>query len=223
MRRYGPCGPIRPGGSTSIRIGSPACRELALGSSAWRQYTDRPQEGDRREKTSLSRRSPVERPDFASSPTISTAEATSSVPPGGSTGPRARSASDSNPCLGTASLAARRAAARRGALGLRRLPAVPLVVFALLDPLERPVSRRGPRSGPGSGLGSSRARARDCRGAVAVGARLRAGALPPRGCPAWAGTLGTSAREVGEHAGALRGDSGTPVVLVGAAHRHIIA
>ena len=61
----------------------------------------------------MSRRSPVAIPDFASSPTISTAEATSSVPPGGWTGPRARSASDSNPCLGTAPLSRAGVAARR--------------------------------------------------------------------------------------------------------------
>ena len=42
-RRYGPCGPIRPSGSMSIRIGSPVCRDLSRGSSAWAAvYRSRP-------------------------------------------------------------------------------------------------------------------------------------------------------------------------------------
>src|SRR5271167_3215084 len=68
----------------------------------------------RREKTSLSRRSPVEGPAFASSPTISAAEATNSAPPGGRTEPLMLSVSDSKPCLGAGSRT-RAAALRRGA------------------------------------------------------------------------------------------------------------
>ncbi len=51
----------------------------------------------------MSSRSPVEKPALASSPKISAAVATSSAPPGGATGPLARSKSDSKPCLGTSS------------------------------------------------------------------------------------------------------------------------
>ena len=91
-------------------------------------------ESGRRETTSLSRRSPVESPAFASSPTISAAVATSSAPPGGCTAPLAVSPSDSKPCRGAASSSGterRPGAARRrlavaaaawlgGALGGRR-------------------------------------------------------------------------------------------------------
>lgn len=74
----------------------------------------------RREKTSLSTRSPLVRPALASSPTISTADATSSAPPGGCTGPLTLSPWHSNPCLGTGSRAARALAGRLDwpALGL---------------------------------------------------------------------------------------------------------
>lgn len=44
-------------------------------------------------------------PVFASSPASSAAEAMSSAPPGGWTGPLALSLSDSKPCLGTVSVA----------------------------------------------------------------------------------------------------------------------
>jgi len=98
------------------------------------------QEGDRREKTSLSRRSPVARPDFASSPTISTADVTSSVPPGGWTGPRARSASLSKPCLGTDARARADPAGRLEALALRRLAGELAAAFGLLGRLRAVVA-----------------------------------------------------------------------------------
>jgi hypothetical protein len=60
------------------------------------------QESGSREKTSLSRRSPVESPAFASSPTISAAAETSSAPPGGATAPSV-SPSHSNPWRGAGS------------------------------------------------------------------------------------------------------------------------
>jgi hypothetical protein len=60
------------------------------------------QESGSREKTSLSRRSPVESPAFASSPTISAAAEISSAPPGGATAPSV-SPSLSNPWRGAGS------------------------------------------------------------------------------------------------------------------------
>lgn len=56
----------------------------------------------------------MDTPAFASSLTISAAVATNSAPPGGCTGPLARSISDSNPCRGTDSSTS--GAARLGAL-----------------------------------------------------------------------------------------------------------
>jgi len=61
------------------------------------------QESGRRDSTSLSRRSPVDRLAFVSSPTISATDATSSAPPGGCTVLLERSLSHSNPCLGAGS------------------------------------------------------------------------------------------------------------------------
>jgi hypothetical protein len=75
------------------------------------------QEPGRRESTSRSRRSPPTTPALASSPRSSAADATSSSPPGGETGPLARSPSHSKPCLGTGSTM-RRAAPGRGTAGL---------------------------------------------------------------------------------------------------------
>jgi hypothetical protein len=85
------------------------------------QYTDLQDSGSR-EKTSLSKRSPVDNPAFASSPTISAAEATSSAAPGGCTGPLAASPSHSKPCLGAASRVEIR---RLGADVFRRADAPP--------------------------------------------------------------------------------------------------
>lgn len=90
------------------------------------------------------RRSPVDTLALASSLTISAAVAISSVPPGGWTGPLARSMSDSNPCRGTESSTGR--GARFGAL-----PAG-LAFFVLVAVFTRgvlPVARcgRGPVGG----------------------------------------------------------------------------
>jgi len=100
MRRYGPCGPIRPCGSDRSALGPPSAASWLLAVRRGRQYTDRC-EADRTSRDG--RREPSGRrqtredvleqplagrePDLASSPTISTADATSSVPPGGWTGP----------------------------------------------------------------------------------------------------------------------------------------
>ena len=127
--------PIRPSGPiNSIRVGSPASADLGQGSSASAQYTRGPPAGGpspqpplrrspwaaqvrgRREKASFNRRSPADNPTFASSPTISAADATSSAPPGGCTEPFMFSLSDSNPCLGAASCRRPEPAGRLGAL-----------------------------------------------------------------------------------------------------------
>ena len=145
------------------------------------------QERGRREKTSLSRRSPVESPTFASSPTISAADATSSAPPGGCTEPLNRLA------LGLEALprrvACRRraewAAARSGALGARRrlrallgrggpprrgrprggLGAAVCGAAAWGSPSLGPPSPRQPLAG--SSAGGVRAGSADCPGALA--------------------------------------------------------
>src|SRR5437879_1095656 len=132
----------------------PRLPELGFGSSAWRQYTDRRQ-GERRERTSLSRRSPVETPDLANSPTISRAEVMSSVAPGGWTLSRVPSPSDSNPCRGTGP-------PRRARLALaaaRGLAAELRTVFRLPWPAPRGAAfavERAPRAagGPGSAAGA---------------------------------------------------------------------
>src|SRR5580692_9515390 len=67
----------------SIRIGSPVCLDLSLGSSALRGSIQSAQDRGRRASTSLNRRSPVENPALASSPISSAAPATNSVAPGG--------------------------------------------------------------------------------------------------------------------------------------------
>jgi hypothetical protein len=81
----------------------PRLPDLGRGSSALRGSIQRAQASGRRDSTSLSSRSPVDRPALASSLMISAALATSSVLPGGATGPLARSLSHSNPCRGTRS------------------------------------------------------------------------------------------------------------------------
>ena len=71
----------------------------------------RAQDSGRRERTSLNRRSPVDSPALASSPTISAAVATSSAPPGGGTEPAGAFA------------VALKALPRRGFVECRRAPA----------------------------------------------------------------------------------------------------
>jgi hypothetical protein len=93
---------------------------------AGRKHGDRDQGSGRRDKTSLSTRSPLDSPALASSPTISTADATSSGPPGGCTGPLTLSLAHSKPCVGTRSRSLCDWAWRLGvrALGLPALGAV---------------------------------------------------------------------------------------------------
>jgi hypothetical protein len=114
MRRYGPGGPIRPRGPFyAVRIGSPASRDRVAEARHGREYTHgsrrggrgavgpflRAQVSGRREKTSLSSRSPLETLALVSSLTISAAELSSSIAPGGATLPLA-SLSHSKPCTG---------------------------------------------------------------------------------------------------------------------------
>ncbi len=144
------------------------------------------QERGRREKASLNRRSPVESPTFASSPTSSTADATSSAPPGGWTEPVAVSLLDSNPCLGAAS----------------RLGAEPLELFAALlvrfgEATLAVVGLRGPTAGfaPGDPTALALTTA-VCDGALgsapARAALLRAAAR--RGLECWGRVLGRLTR-----------------------------
>ncbi len=116
-----PCRADSPQRIQRIRIGSPARPDLSRGGSALRgSIQSAParlrvgaQDSGRRASTSLNRRSPVESPALASSPTISAADASSSAPPGGCTAPLVRSApSHSKPCRGTALLDAAAAAPR---------------------------------------------------------------------------------------------------------------
>ena len=93
-----PCWADSPRRISLIRIGSPACVDRGQAVRRGRKYTGGAQERGSSERSS---RSPVEKPAFVSSPTISAAEVSSSVPPGGRTGPRARSLSLSKPCRGT--------------------------------------------------------------------------------------------------------------------------
>jgi len=106
-----------------------------------------PQPG-RRERKSLTRRAPVVTPDLASSPASSAADAMSSVPPGGWTGPRNESGSASNPCLGTGSSAA----GRRMDAGLRRLFAGRAAVSAAAS--RRPFARAA-LTGPAASAASA--------------------------------------------------------------------
>jgi hypothetical protein len=92
----------------------------------------RDQDSGRREKTSLTSRSPVEMPALAISLTISAAVASISAPPGGCTGPLMRSPSLSNPCRGTASctVAERRAEWRVAAPAVAAVFALPADALA---------------------------------------------------------------------------------------------
>src|ERR1700759_155161 len=89
----------------------------------------------RREKTSLKRRSPADNPAFASSPTISAAEATSSAPPGGWTGPSVRSLSHSKPCRGAGSSETNGRGGGVGRFAARARPARTVLDGRRLDPL----------------------------------------------------------------------------------------
>lgn len=123
----------------------------------------------RRESRSLTNRAPVLTPVLASSPASSATEATSSAPPGGRTGPRSESSSDSYPCGGTGS---------RGCLYL-------LSLYLSPAPAGRPrvpdgaLRARGSGRGPGAGAGVLLFGVADglrvaLAGARAAGALLRA-------------------------------------------------